>query len=253
MKAVSGAASTDVRFSVQNASFQARMTFRRRWMRSRDRHRRQNIQKFRAHAGPVHTRRFQDFGRDFAEIGVKHPHDDRQIDQHQHNDKANTAVENAKLDEQQIDGIQHAHSRQHFCREHPHQNAARTLRRHKGHRPGGRHRDKDAKKGRADSDDHRIGEMLEIVRPLLNHAIAFQCPGRAQNLQRGLDGIPFSLQDSTKIQRIGKDQRHGPGDDRGDCFAACCACAGHDPPLCVQILANDAKQEDATMLARMMA
>jgi hypothetical protein len=65
---------------------------------ARDRHRRQDIEDFLAQARAVHPRGLQDLDGDFAEIGVEHPDDDRQVDQHQHDHQAEAGVQQAEAE-----------------------------------------------------------------------------------------------------------------------------------------------------------
>ena len=72
-------------------------------------------------AGAVHPCGFKDLAGDFLEVGVEHPDDDRQVDQHQREDKADLGVEQPGSLEQQVHRDQHADGRHHLGRQHPHQ------------------------------------------------------------------------------------------------------------------------------------
>ena len=62
----------------------------------------------------VHSRGFQYLFWYLLEIGVQHPHDDRQVDHHQDDDQADQRIKKFELNEQQINRIEDADGRQHF-------------------------------------------------------------------------------------------------------------------------------------------
>jgi len=69
------------------------------------------------------------------EVGVEHPHDDRQVDQCQNDDQANSGIQQARVTEQQVNRDQYTHWWEHLGRQHPHQYIFGLLTRNKGHRP----------------------------------------------------------------------------------------------------------------------
>ncbi len=111
----------------------------------------------------VHTRGLKDLTRDFLEVSVQHPDDDRQVHQHQDDNQTNAAVENPEFDENQVDRVENANRRQHLGGKHPEKNVFGAFARHESHRPGGGHRDDDAKDRRSPGDDDRVPEEPRIV------------------------------------------------------------------------------------------
>src|SRR4051812_40100758 len=66
---------------------------------ARHRHRCQHIDYLAPQGRPVHARGLQYLAGDLAEIGVEHPHDDRQVDQHEHDRHADAAIEQVEIAE----------------------------------------------------------------------------------------------------------------------------------------------------------
>jgi hypothetical protein len=81
---------------------------------------------------------FQDLTRNFLEIGVEHPDDDGQVQQHQHRDDATASIEQTKIPEYQVDWNKGTDRRHHLGGEHPHQKILGSFSGCKGHGPGGR-------------------------------------------------------------------------------------------------------------------
>ena len=203
---------------------------------------------------PVHARGFQDLAGDVAEIGVKHPHHDRQVDQRQHDDEAGQRVEQPRVAEQQVDRHQHADRRHHLGGEHPHQDVLGALGRREGHRPGGGNGDQQAEERRAEGDHHRVGEVLEIVRPALHLVVILQRPVEEQEGGRRRDGFAFRLEggDRGPQDREEDDQADGPADHGESEFAGGRYGARHGikPP---GILPMRRIRKKATILARITA
>ena len=98
MNAVSGAAFAVVRFSVQNASFHARIDVQQqRRGDAGHRHRQQHVDDLAPHGGAVHARRLEDVARDFLEVGEEHPDHDRQVAQAEDDDEPAARVEQAEV------------------------------------------------------------------------------------------------------------------------------------------------------------
>ncbi len=195
--------------------------------------------------GTIHAGCFQDLAGDFAEVGVKHPHHDRQVDEGEHDGQPNAGIEQAGIAEDQVDRHQHRHPRHHLGGEHPHQNVLGAFGRRECHGPGGGNGDHERDDRRAERQHDRVHERLEVIALGLHGDVVFQ---RARGneaeagdcLRLGLDRGEEGVKDREEQQK-----RHGPCRDGEADLCACRCLAGHDRfSLTVEVLADGAHQED---------
>ena len=137
---------------------------------ARHRHRREHVDDLVQERSSVHARRLEDVDRDLLEVGVEHPDQQRQIEQHQDDADAEQAVEQVQITEYQIDRHQHADRRHHLGRQHPHQEVLGALARRERHRPGRRNGDEETDHIGADRQHDRIVGEFQIVRALCTSA-----------------------------------------------------------------------------------
>ncbi len=231
MKTVSGAASEVVRFSVQNASFQARMKFKQqRRGDARHRHGREHVDQFLAHRGAVHAGGLKDVLGDLLEVGEQHPHHDRQVAEAQHEDEPGAGVEQAEVAEDQVDRHEHADRRQHLGGEHPQEHVLGALGRREGHRPGRRHGDEQRDQRRAAGDDQRVHRMGDVVAALLHGGVVLRRPMEEQEGRRGGEGLQLGLEAGQHHPEDGEEDEEAdrPGGERGDEDAGGGIAACHD-------------------------
>ena len=92
MNAVRGAAFAAVKFNVQNASFQARMKLSSNVEAMPGMDNGNRILMISSQSLAPSIRAASKISLDFGEIGVEHPDNDRQVDQHQNEGQAQDAI-----------------------------------------------------------------------------------------------------------------------------------------------------------------
>ena len=217
MNAVSGAAPAEVRFRLQNASFQHRISDSSPveatpGMVSGSNRNQTSPAGLRA----VHAAGLEYLVRHFLVEGEQHPDDDRQVHQRVDHDQAAAGVEQSGGAEQQIDWHQHADRRQHLGGQHPQQSAAGPLRRMERHGVSGRDCEQQRQDGAADRDDDAVQRERQIVGAREHLVVGRRASG--ENNSSGVIASRSDLKLVSTIQAIGKNSSSATSqpNDRGE-------------------------------------